>query len=675
MQSHSHSHNGCCAAAPHGQSQTRTDSSAATDTTHGHTPAPAGCGCDHASGPGWPRLIAALLLALAAELAHLLGGQQPWLEYGGMALAVIAIALAGLNVYQSGVRALLRGRLGIDTLMAVAVTGAALIDQWPEAAMVMALYAIAERIEHAASERARNAIAALMQLAPEQAEVRQTDGTWRSVPVASVAPGAQVRVRPGGRVPFDGTVLEGSSAVDQASVTGESLPVEKQAGDSLFAGTLNTTGELVMQVTAAAGNTTLDRIIAAVEQAQATRAPTQRFIERFAAIYTPGVFVLALGVALLTPPLLGWPWLQSVYQALVLLVIACPCALVISVPVTIVSGLTAAARRNIIIKGGSYLEDARKLRTIAFDKTGTITSGKPTLVQWQAWADADAAHTARVAAALSERSDHPVSQAIAHGLGTPADAPAITVRQFEALAGRGVKGVVEGKDHVLVNHRTIEERGQCSPALDAALAQHQQQGQSVSVLADADGVLGLFAVADTLKPQARQAMQRLQAMGIRTLMLSGDNQTSAEAIAAQAGITQARGELLPQDKLQAITALRQQPGLVGMVGDGINDAPALAQADIGFAMGGAGTDVALEAADVVIMNDDVSRVADTIDLSRRTHRVLMQNIAFALGVKAVFFALALTGQATMWMAVFADVGASLLVVANGMRLLRWRGMR
>ncbi|MBN8746207.1 putative cadmium-transporting ATPase [Xylophilus ampelinus] len=639
------------------------------DHAHGAEGHGADDGHDHGPLPGWPRLAAALVVALAAELSHLLLPETAAWRGIGMALAAVAIALAGIGIYQSGLKSLLKGRLGIDTLMAVAVTGAFVIGQWPEAAMVMALYALAELIEHKAADRARNAISGLMALAPDEAEVRGGDGQWRRVPAAEVAVGDVLRVRPGERVPLDGTVTAGSSSIDQASVTGESIPVDKAVGDAVFAATVNQGGELEIRVTAAAGHTTLDRIIESVERAQASRAPTQRFVERFAAVYTPTVFVLAVAVAVVPPLFLGAAWLASIYKALVLLVIACPCALVISTPVTVVSGLTAAARRGILVKGGVHLETARRLRAVALDKTGTITAGKPVLVDWQPWGGADRARAAADAAHLAGRSDHPVSAAIAGGLQESPHTDA-AVEGFRALVGRGVEGRVDDRMLVLGNHRLIEERGLCTPELEAALAAHEQQGRTVTLLADEHAVLGLFAVADTVKPGSRQAVAALKALGVTPVMLTGDNPSTAQAVAREAGIDDARGGLLPEDKLQAVQALRQRYGATGMTGDGINDAPALAQADLGFAMGAAGTDIAMEAADVVIMNDDLGRIAETIRLSRRTHAVLWQNIALALGIKAVFFGLAVFGQATMWMAVFADMGASLLVVANGLRLLK-----
>lgn len=621
---------------------------------------------DHELGGGIARLALALALAVAAEAAEFFAPEGLSWKMVGMGLSLAAIWFAGLDVYKKGMAALLRGKLNINALMSVAVTGAFLIGQWPEAAMVMALYAIAELIEARAVDRARNAIKGLLALAPDEALMQTAEGQWKLTPVAQVPLEATVRIKPGERVPLDGVVIKGAGAINQAPVTGESIPVDKAPGDQVFAGTINETGELEFRVTAAASNTTLARIIHSVEQAQGTRAPTQRFVDRFAAVYTPAVFVLAIAVAVATPFLLNLTWLEALYKALVLLVIACPCALVISTPVTVVSGLAAGARRGILIKGGTYLESARGLKTVALDKTGTITEGKPKLVEWRTWNGGDKALAHKLAASLASRSDHPVSQAIAAGL----DGERMPVEDFSALPGRGVQAKVGGDTLLLGNHRAVHERGLCGPELEAELRQHEQQGRTVTLLAKGDQVLAFFAVADTIKETSRQAIADLKALGVTPVMLTGDNVATAKAIAAQAGIEDARGDLLPEAKLDAIKDMQARYGLTGMTGDGINDAPALAQADIGFAMGGAGTDTAMEAADVVIMNDDVRRVAETVRLSRRTHAVLWQNITLALGIKAVFLVLAVFGSATMWMAVFADMGASLLVVGNGLRLLR-----
>ena len=633
----------------------------------------AGVGSDHehehaaTTGSGLPRLLAALALATAAEGLSFLVPDAPWSKWVGLAVAAAAIALAGFSTFSKGLTALRHGRLNINALMSVAVAGAFVIGQWPEAAMVMALYAIAELIEARSVDRARNAISGLLALSPDTADLRQPDGSWKTVPVGDVPIGATVRVRPGERVAMDAVVTEGSTSLDQAPVTGESLPVDKGPGDAVFAGTINQTGTIECRVTAAASQSTLARIIHAVEQAQGSRAPTQRFVDRFAAVYTPAVFVLALAVAIAGPWLFGWTVLAAVYKALVLLVIACPCALVISTPVTVVSGLASAAKRGILIKGGVHLEQARLIKAVALDKTGTITEGKPRLVEWEMLTTSlPGSQAEHIAAALAAHSDHPVSRAIAAGLRPNS----VEARNFSALSGRGIEADIGGQRYVLGNHRLIEERGQCSAEIEAVLHRHEAAGRTVSLLATASGVLALFAVADTIKPSSAVAIGELKAMGITPVMLTGDNQATAEAIGREAGLTDIRGNLLPEDKLAAIQAMQKQYGATAMTGDGINDAPALAQADIGVAMGAAGTDIAMEAADVVVMNDDLRRIAETVRLSQRTHAVLWQNIVLALGIKAVFLLLALFDNASMWMAVFADMGASLLVVFNGLRLMR-----
>ena len=617
---------------------------------------------------GLPRYALALVLAFGAESISFFAPHTLTFSGIGMSLSAVAIGLAGFSTYVKGLAALRNLRLNINALMTVAVTGAFLIGQWPEAAMVMALYAIAELIEARSVDRARNAIKGLLDMTPEKAEVKQADGSWVESLVKTVAIGAIVRVKPGARIPLDGVIVAGATSVDQSPVTGESIPVDKAIGDPVFAGTINTTGMVEAQVSVAANGTLLARIIHAVEQAQGSRAPTQQFVDRFASIYTPAVFALALAVCLLTPWLMDWTWMQAIYKALVLLVIACPCALVISTPVTVVSGLAAAARRGILIKGGVHLEGARKIKVIALDKTGTITQGKPKLVATEVLpTDEEESQVLRWASDLAGHSDHPVSKAIAQGLGVQGNGQ---LEGFTALPGRGIEAKTDGLALMLGNHRLIEDRGLCSPQIEARLAEHEAQGRTVTMLASSTKVLAIFAVADTIKESSREAIAELHALGVASVMLTGDNVATAKAIAKQAGIDDARGNLLPEDKLAAIEELQKQYDYVAMTGDGINDAPALARSNIGFAMGGAGTDTAMEAADVVIMNDDLRRIPEAIRLSRKTQAILWQNIALALGIKAVFLLLALFNGATMWMAVFADMGASLLVVFNGLRVLR-----
>ncbi|SMC29395.1 Cd2+/Zn2+-exporting ATPase [Andreprevotia lacus DSM 23236] len=613
--------------------------------------------------PWWPLALSGAT-ALLAEVTHWLG----WPEWLSAALALAAILSCGLTTYKKGWVAIRNGNLNINALMSIAVTGALLLRQWPEAAMVMVLFTVAELIEAKSLDRARNAISALMQLTPELATVKQPDGSWLDVEASTVTVGSVVRVKPGEQLGLDGEVISGRSSINQAPITGESLPVEKSVGDLVYAGTLNEAGSFEYRVTAAASNTTLARIIHAVEAAQGAKAPTQRFVDQFARVYTPIVFVLALAVAVVPPLAFSGNWHDWIYKALVLLVIACPCALVISTPVTVVSGLVAAARKGMLIKGGVYLEQGRKLLWLALDKTGTITHGKPEQTDFELRAAVDEKRCRSLAASLAGRSDHPVSQAIARS------AEAAYVQQwrvddFEALPGRGVRGQIEGVTYWLGNHRLVEELKRCSTELEERLDALERQGKSVVMLFDQQQVLALFAVADTVKETSRAAIAELHALGIKTVMLTGDNPHTADAIAAQVGIDQARGNQMPDDKLKAVEMFGAD-GPVGMVGDGINDAPALAQADIGFAMGAMGTGTAIETADVALMDDDLRKVPAFVRLSQATHGVLIQNIVLALGIKAVFLLLTLAGMGTMWMAVFADVGASLLVVGNGLRLLR-----
>ena len=606
--------------------------------------------------------------AVGAEVTH-------WLELNSLwpaLLAVLSIACVGLGTYRKGWLALKNLNLNINALMSIAVTGAMLIGQWPEAAMVMFLFTVAELIEARSLDRARHAIGSLLDLAPQQSSVLQPDGQWLSLDTRTVPLDARVRVLPGERIGLDGVVESGRSGVNQAPITGESLPVEKGPGDALYAGTINQSGVLEYRVTAAASNTALARIIHAVEEAQGSRAPTQRFVDQFSRYYTPLMFALALGMAVVMPlslaPLDSQVWLDWIYRALVLLVIACPCALVISTPVTLVSGLANAARRGILVKGGMHLEQGHRLQVLALDKTGTLTHGKPVqtdMIPLQGDADRSAA----LAVSLASHSRHPVSQAVAQAE-TAAGITHLPVTAFEDLPGRGVRGLIAGQRYHLGNHRLIEELGLCSPALEKTLEQLEKQGKTLVILASDQQALALFAVADTVRATSAQAIAELHTLGVRSRMLTGDNLHTAQAIAAQVGIDEVNASLLPQDKQAIIAALVADKVQVGMVGDGINDAPALAHAHIGFAMGAMGSDTAIETADVALMDDDLRKIPLFIRLSRKTAAVLKQNIALAIGIKLVFFVLTLLGMATLWMAVFADVGASLIVVMNGLRLLR-----
>ncbi len=619
------------------------------------------------------------ILAFAAEGLYFAGIKET--AWPVVTLAVASMLLGGLPTLKKGMIALKTLTLNINFLMTVAVIGAAAIGAWPEAAMVVFLFAVAELIEAHSLDRARNAVRGLMAIAPDVASVRASgaesaDG-WKQVAAEAVAVGSIVRVKPGERLPLDGIVVAGSSAVNQAPITGESLPVDKAVDDQVFAGSINGNGLLEFKTTGGKDQTTIARIVRSVQEAQGQRAPTQRFVDSFAKVYTPIVVLLAALVAVVPWLVYQQPFSSWLYKALVMLVIACPCALVISTPVTIVSGLTAAAKRGILIKGGVYLEQGRRLTVVALDKTGTITAGKPRLTDVTPVNESGTIVTTnevlRIAASIDSLSDHPIARAISSAWDGNTE-PLFPVKEFQSVPGRGVQGIVNGETYFVGNHRFIHERGVCTPFVEAELEMLEVQGKTAITLSSSSEVLGLLAVADTPRETSVQAISGLHEAGIRVVMLTGDNQKTADAIAKHVGIDIARGELLPEDKLKAIDELLAQHGnaAIGMVGDGINDAPALAKASIGFAMGAAGTDTAIETADVAFMRDDLLAMPEFISLSRRTARVLKQNIGLALGIKFVFFVLAIAGVATLWMAVIADVGASLFVVFNGLRLLRWR---
>ena len=576
-----------------------------------------------------------------------------------MLMAVFSLGLSGVETARKGWLALKTQTLNINFLMGLAIVGAMVIRQWPEAAMASVLFAVAEVIEGLSLERARKAVQSLMEAAPETVEVLSECGAFHESKLALVVVGDRVRVKPGQIVPLDGVVTEGGSAVNQAAITGESLPREKLPGDVVFAGTRNTNGTFVFEVSAARGDTTMDRIVAAVKEAQQQRAPTQRFIDTFAKIYTPTVVVLAL-LYTVTPPLFfGGGWQEYFHKALV-----------ISTPVTIVSGLTAAARLGLLVRGGAFLEAGRQIKVIAFDKTGTLTEGQPAVTDILPLTDRAPSDLLHLAASLDAASEHPVAAAIVNHCARNHDCQHLPVEAFEAVIGRGVAGTLDGRRHYVGNHRLTEENQVCGPHVEALLARLESEGKTTVVLTDAQQALAVIGVADTVRETAAAAVAQLNALGIQTVILTGDGNAAARQIAQQTGITDVRAELLPEDKLSAVTALGQQYGTIGMVGDGINDGPALARANIGFAMGRSGTGVALEIADVVLLREDLRLIPTFIQLSRAVASTLTQNITVALLLKLVFFILALLNKTTLWMAVFADLGGSLLVTLNGLRILR-----
>nr|WP_320133751.1 cation-translocating P-type ATPase [uncultured Holophaga sp.] len=627
-----------------------------------------GCCPGCCQGHGVDRRVLWERVALVAGgLAVVLAQGLAWSGAPGLwsrLAAGISIALVGRPILEGGLKSARQGRLGIHALMSLAVLGALLLGDWVEAAMLVFLSSLGELIERGTLARARRAVKLLAEVAPDRTELK-TGAGWASTPVASVAVGSLIRIRTGERVPLDARVQVGQGCVDQSPVTGEGLPVEKGPGDPLFAGSLVADGVLEAEVTAVAGESTLVRIAAAIQEAQSHKAPIERVLDRFAKVYTPVIVVLALAVILLGPLVSGGAWTVWVHRGLVLLVVGCPCALVVSTPVTLVAALTVAARMGILVKGGAALEAGSRLKGVALDKTGTLTEGRLGLVEIRPFGSLSDPESLRVAASLAEGSSHPVSRALVRaweaGGGTLPP-----VEGLQVLAGFGLQGRVEGRDWWLGSARLAELRRGREPGLG------EQGGLTQVFLGHGQELEAGFLLADSLRPGSAAAVRKLRSLGLETVLLTGDHRGAAEEMARLAGVSRVEAELLPEGKSESVARMREALGPVAMVGDGINDAPALARADLGIAMGAAGTAVAMETADVAIMDDEPRRLADFVELSRGALRLVHQNFALALGIKGAFVVLAATGHATLWMAVFADTGACLVVVFNGLRMLSFR---
>ncbi|MBP9900977.1 MAG: cadmium-translocating P-type ATPase [Verrucomicrobia bacterium] len=616
-------------------------------------------------------LVISGVLVLAGLIS--LWGKAPGSMVAGISLS--AMAAGGWFLLPKAWKAARQMRPDINLLVVIAAIGASVIGEWVEASAVVFLFGVAEWLEGWADRRARRATEALLELAPKVAMVKR-DGRFTEVSVDQISLGETVATKSGMSIPLDGEVLAGESAVNQAPITGESVPVDKKPGDTVFAGTINGEGSLEIKVTKAAGDTTLARIIRLVAEAQEQKAPTQRFVDVFARYYTPAVTVVAFLIFLVPPVFMNGDWNIWLYRACVLLIIACPCALVISTPVSIVAGLTALAKRGVLVKGGAHLETIGRLKGLAVDKTGTITEGKPKVQGVDLVNAPTEADVLRIAAAIDDHSAHPLAKAVV-AYSSEKQVSFHRAENYQNRSGRGAEGTVEGHPYFVGNHRFAHELGVCSDEIERRLAAIEEKGQSVVVVGHRphDGcqgeVLGIIAIGDTLRSDAKDSIAALHAAGVeQVIMLSGDNQRTADFIARQVGIDEARGDLLPDDKVAAVKALREKYGIVGMVGDGVNDAPAMATANIGIAMGVAGTDAAIETADIALMKDDLGKIAETIRLGRRTMGIIRFNITFALGLKAIFLVLTLIGHASLWLAILADTGATLLVVANALRLLR-----
>jgi Zn2+/Cd2+-exporting ATPase len=621
--------------------------------------------------PFWrtPRVISVFASALLFALGLALGlAGVPELARAGTFLA--AIVVGGLPIFRAAVAGVRARHLDMNVLMSAATVGAVGIGQWAEAASVVVLFAAGNALQVYAIDRTRGAVRALARLAPDEVLVRR-GASEVLVSTGEVGVGETVVVRPGERFAVDGVVLEGESAVDEAPVTGESVPVEKGAGDGVYSGTLNGSGGLLVRASRRAGDSTLQRIARLVEEAQAKKAPAEQFVDRFSRVYTPAVVAVAVVLAVV-PPLLGGSFGEWFYRALALLIIACPCALVISTPVTVVSGIGAASRRGILIKGGAMLEAAGRLKALAFDKTGTLTEGRPVLSRVAPLSGRDEMEVMALAAALERRSEHPLAHAIlvagaeraTDGAGLP------PVTGFRSVAGRGAEGVVGGTMYLIGSPRLFAERGIDLDEAAGALEAVEREGETPVILGNEDGPVAAFGLADAVRPDARATLDALRKAGVEELvMVTGDAEAPARRVAKELGVDYT-ARLLPEQKVEAVRELVDKHGDAGMVGDGVNDAPALAASSVGFAMGAAGTDVALETADVALMQDDLPKLAEAVRLSRAAEGIIKQNVAVSIAIKGLFVLLAPFGLVALWLAVLADMGTSIAVTLNGLRLFR-----
>jgi Zn2+/Cd2+-exporting ATPase len=623
--------------------------------------------------PFWKRkatirtAASAVLLLVGWLIGEQLGEESmfPVLAYG------LSIIIGGYTLFLKGLRNLTKLQFDMNTLMTVAILGAAAIGEWGEGATVVFLFAISEALESYSMDKARQSIRSLMDIAPKEAIVRRNNQEIQ-IPVDDIRMGDLMIVKPGQKIAMDGKVTKGKSTVNQAAITGESIPVTKTVDDEVFAGTLNEEGLLEVEITRTVEDTTIAKIIHLVEEAQAERAPSQAFVDKFAKVYTPAIMLIALGIAVLPPLFGGLDWSEWIYRGLAVLVVGCPCALVVSTPVAIVTAIGNAAKNGVLIKGGVHLEEAGSLSVVAFDKTGTLTKGIPEVTDIKTVENTKEIDSLSIAAAIEKWSQHPLASAIVRKADN-AGAEVLKAENFKSITGKGAKAEVNGTLYYIGSPRLFEEllSGGLDEIVRRDITTLQEQGKTVMLLGTEKEVLTLFAVADEIRNTSKQALEKLHRLGIRkTVMLTGDNQGTARAIAQRVGIDNYRAELLPHDKLEAIKDLKQNHGKVAMVGDGINDAPALATATVGIAMGGAGTDTALETADIALMADDLSKLPFTVKLSRNALSIIKQNITFSLVIKAIALLLIVPGWLTLWMAIFADMGATLIVTLNGLRLLR-----
>lgn len=621
--------------------------------------------------------------ALLASALFIIIGYYSLFSYGegsvpSIAAFIAAIIIGGSSLFITGFKNLIRLEFDMRTLMTIAIIGAAIIGEWSEGAVVVILFAISEALESYSMDRARKSIRSLMDIAPKEALIRR-NGIESSIAVDEIEALDIMIVKPGQKIAMDGLVVKGFSAVNQASITGESIPAEKGPGAEVFAGTLNEEGLLEVQVTKLADDTTIAKIIHLVEEAQAERAPSQAFVDKFAKWYTPAIMAVAFLVAVLPPLFFSAAWDTWIYQGLAVLVVGCPCALVISTPVSIVTAIGNAARNGVLIKGGIYLEELSRIKAVAFDKTGTLTKGAPVVTDFEVLQSGISENDLfKLVSALEYRSQHPLASAfIKKAEQQELDYKSLIVEDFTSLTGKGIKGKIDHEWYYAGNVSLFEEMGLTFEGdLRNKVDSLQKQGKTVMLVGTNEMLLAVLAVADEVRESSVRVVKQLKELGIqKTIMLTGDHANTAAAIGNQLEVSEIYAELLPQHKLDAVKKMQREYGAAAMVGDGINDAPALAAASVGIAMGGAGTDTALETADVALMGDDLKKLPFAIELSRKTLVIIKQNIAFALGLKLLALLLVVPGWLTLWIAIFADMGATLLVTLNGLRLLRVKGKK
>lgn len=616
--------------------------------------------------------ILAGISLLFVVLGYMFGAMRGETDPLTIGMFIIAILVGGIGIFKTGFRNLVRFEFDMKTLMTIAVIGAAIIGEWEEAAVVVFLFAVSEALEAYSMDKARQSIRQLMDIAPPTATIKRAHGEHfheMELPTEEIEIGDILIVKPGQKIAMDGIVVSGLSAVNQAAITGESIPVSKTVDDEVFAGTLNEEGALEVRVTKRVEDTTIAKIIHLVEEAQAEKAPSQQFVDRFAKYYTPAIMIVALLVAVL-PPLFIGDWQHWIYQGLAVLVVGCPCALVVSTPVAIVTAIGNAARQGVLIKGGIHLEQLGHLEAIAFDKTGTLTKGQPAVTDIITSQEMSEDYVLQLVAAVEKQSQHPLAKAILQALHEK-NLTEFIPTDFQSVTGKGAYATVDDQIIYVGSLKWIATLTTVDEMIKEQVYQLQQQGKTVVAAVSNNQFIGMIGIADQLRQESKEVLNKLDGLKVKhKVMLTGDAEPTAQAIATSLNMTDVRASLLPAEKLMAIKDLRAQFGAVAMVGDGVNDAPALAAADVGIAMGGAGTDAALETADIALMSDDLTKLPYTIGLSRKTLRIIKENIIFALALKLIALLLVIPGWLTLWIAIFADMGATLLVVLNSLRLIK-----